>query len=69
MRQGYSPEVACKKAVERILKLRGDKVKGLQVGFLALNKKGQLGGDEIHLNFLLSTVIYKRIIKLINAIV
>lgn len=51
MRQGYSPEVACKKAVERILKLRGDKVKGLQVGFLALNKKGQFGGYSLEKGF------------------
>jgi N4-(beta-N-acetylglucosaminyl)-L-asparaginase len=51
MRQGYSPEVACKKAVERIVRLRGDKVKGLQVGFLALNKKGQYGGYSLEKGF------------------
>ncbi len=51
MRNGYSPEVACKKAVERILRLRGDKVKGLQVGFLALNKKGQFGGYSLEKGF------------------
>lgn len=51
MRQGYSPEIACKKAVERIIKLRGDKLKGIQVGFLALNKKGQFGGYSIQKGF------------------
>jgi N4-(beta-N-acetylglucosaminyl)-L-asparaginase len=51
MRQGYSPEVACKKAVERIVKLRGEKVKGLQIGFLALNKKGQYGGYALEKGF------------------
>ncbi len=51
MRQGYSPEMACKKAVERILKLRGAKVKGIQVGFLALNKKGQFGGYSLEKGF------------------
>src|SRR6195952_1279417 len=44
MRQGYSPEIACKKTLERIIRLRGSKAKNLQVGFLALNKKGQYGG-------------------------
>src|SRR4029079_18879836 len=43
MRQGLSPEAACKKAVERIIKIKGDKVKDIQVAFIALNKKGQVG--------------------------
>ena len=51
MRQGYSPELACKKAVERMIRLRGDKAKKLQVGFLALNKKGQFGGYAIQEGF------------------
>ena len=44
MRQGYKPEVACKKAVERIIRMRGEKAKGLQIGFIAINKKGEYGG-------------------------
>ncbi len=51
MRQGMSPELACKKAVERMLRLRKDKAKGLQVGFLALNKKGAFGGYAIQKGF------------------
>ena len=51
MRQGISPELACKKAVERMIKLRGDKARSLQVGFLALNKKGQFGGWAIQKGF------------------
>ncbi|MEP6594773.1 MAG: N(4)-(beta-N-acetylglucosaminyl)-L-asparaginase [Ginsengibacter sp.] len=51
MRQGYSPEMACKKAVERMIRLRGGKAKSLQVGFLALNKKGQFGGYSIQKGF------------------
>ena len=51
IRHGYSPEMACKKAVERITKLRGGKAKNLQVGFLALNKKGQFGGYSIQKGF------------------
>jgi len=43
MRQGHSPEEACKIAVERIVKNQPVKSKELQVGFLALNKHGEYG--------------------------
>jgi N4-(beta-N-acetylglucosaminyl)-L-asparaginase len=43
MRQGSSPEQACKLAVERIAKKNPAKSKEVQVGFLALNKKGEYG--------------------------
>ncbi len=51
MRQGLSPEAACKKVIERIVKIKGDKVKDIQVAFLALNKKGQAGSFAIHKGF------------------
>jgi N4-(beta-N-acetylglucosaminyl)-L-asparaginase len=51
MRQGYSPELACKKTVERMIKLRGDKAKNIQVGFLAINKKGEFGAYSIQKGF------------------
>ncbi|MBK7374490.1 MAG: N(4)-(beta-N-acetylglucosaminyl)-L-asparaginase [Ferruginibacter sp.] len=54
MRQGYSPEMACKKAVERIVKRDKAKAKTLQVGFLALNKKGQYGAYAIQKGFVFS---------------
>lgn len=54
MRQGYSPEMACKKAVERIVKRDREKAKTLQVGFLALNKKGQYGAYAIQKGFVFS---------------
>ena len=54
MRQGYSPEQACKKAVERIVKRDPAKAKTLQVGFLALNKKGQYGAYAIQKGFVFS---------------
>lgn len=44
MRRGLSPEMACKEAVRRIVKRNGEKAKTLQVGFLAINNKGQHGG-------------------------
>lgn len=54
MRQGHSPEMACKKAVERIVKRDKEKAKTLQVGFLAINKKGQYGAYAIQQGFVFS---------------
>ncbi|MEI7734607.1 MAG: N(4)-(beta-N-acetylglucosaminyl)-L-asparaginase [Ferruginibacter sp.] len=54
MRQGYNPEMACKKAVERIVKRDKAKAKTLQVGFLAMNKKGQYGAYAIQKGFVFS---------------
>lgn len=51
MRQGYSPEDACKEAVERIIKKKPEKAKTLQVGFLALNKNGEYGSYAIQKGF------------------
>ncbi len=51
MRQGLSPEAACKKIVERIVKIKGEKAKDIQVAFLAVNKKGQVGAFAIHKGF------------------
>jgi N4-(beta-N-acetylglucosaminyl)-L-asparaginase len=46
MRQGKSPQKACEEAVNRIVKLtklRNKNLKDIQVGFIALNKKGEHG--------------------------
>lgn len=51
MRQGLSPEVACKKVIERIIRIKKEKAKDIQVAFLALNKKGQVGAYAIHKGF------------------
>ncbi|MBS1915300.1 MAG: N(4)-(beta-N-acetylglucosaminyl)-L-asparaginase [Bacteroidetes bacterium] len=51
MRQGLSPEEACKKAVERIVKIKGEGAKEIQVAFLALNKKGEVGAYAIQKGF------------------
>lgn len=51
MRQGLSPEMACKKTVERIIKIKGEKAKEIQVAFLALNKKGEVGSFAIQKGF------------------
>ena len=54
MRQGYSPEQACQKAVERIIKRDKEKAKTLQVGFLAINKRGEYGAYAIQKGFVFS---------------
>ena len=51
MRQGYSPETACKKAIERVIKAKRGNVKEIQVAFLAINKKGKVGSYAIHKGF------------------
>jgi N4-(beta-N-acetylglucosaminyl)-L-asparaginase len=51
MRQGYPPEEACKEAVMRIIKKKPETAKEIQVGFLALNKKGQYGAYAIQKGF------------------
>ncbi|MFD1255360.1 N(4)-(beta-N-acetylglucosaminyl)-L-asparaginase [Mucilaginibacter terrae] len=51
MRQGYTPEAACKEAVQRIIKKKPDTAKEIQVGFLAINKKGEYGAYAIQKGF------------------
>jgi len=51
MRQGLSPEQACKKAIERIIRIKKDKAKEIQVAFIALNKKGEVGSYAVQKGF------------------
>ena len=50
MRQGYSPTEACRLAVERLIEKNPD-WKDIQIGFLALNKKGEYGAYCIQPGF------------------
>ena len=50
MRQGKSPQEACKEAVERIIK-KHKNLEGLQVGFLAMNKNGEVGAHSVYAGF------------------
>lgn len=43
MRAGMSPQKACEEVVRHIAALRGDAIRGVQVGFLALDPKGNIG--------------------------
>jgi N4-(beta-N-acetylglucosaminyl)-L-asparaginase len=51
MRQGYSPKMACKKAIERIVKRDAKIAKEIQVGFIAINKKGEHGSFALQKGF------------------
>jgi N4-(beta-N-acetylglucosaminyl)-L-asparaginase len=51
MRQGYTPDEACKEAVKRIIKKKPETAKKIQVGFLAINKKGEYGSFAIQPGF------------------
>ena len=51
MRQGRSPEVACREAVTRIIKRKPATAKDIQVGFLAINKRGEVGAWAIQKGF------------------
>ncbi|MEN8125813.1 MAG: N(4)-(beta-N-acetylglucosaminyl)-L-asparaginase [Bacteroidota bacterium] len=50
MRNGMSPNDACKEAVNRILN-KHKSIKNLQVGFIALNKYGETGGYSVYSGF------------------
>lgn len=51
MRRGLSPELACKEAIRRIVKNKGSQAKDVQVGFLAINNKGQHGAFAVQKGF------------------
>lgn len=51
MRQGKTPEQACKTAIKRLIKLNPEKAKSFQVGFLALSKDGSYGAYSIQPGF------------------
>jgi N4-(beta-N-acetylglucosaminyl)-L-asparaginase len=61
MRQGYSPEKACRAAVERIVKKQPKKSKDIQVGFLALNTAGEYGAFCLQKGF--NYAVYSNAVK------
>jgi N4-(beta-N-acetylglucosaminyl)-L-asparaginase len=50
MREGYSPEEACKIAAERVNKLNR-KNEDIQVGYVALRKDGIMGAHSLYPDF------------------
>jgi len=51
MRQGLSPENACKAAVEKIARIKKEKAKEIQVAFIAINKNGEVGAYALQKGF------------------
>ncbi|TAE32631.1 MAG: glycosylasparaginase [Cytophagales bacterium] len=51
MRQGKSPEAACREVVERIVKRDPERAKTFQVALIALNKSGEVGAYAIQKEF------------------
>jgi N4-(beta-N-acetylglucosaminyl)-L-asparaginase len=48
MRQGKTPQEACEIAIKRIVNKPNSNYKNFQVGYIAINKKGQTGSYSIH---------------------
>lgn len=51
MRQGYTPEEACREALARIIHKNTDRSRQLQVAFLALDKQGSYGAYALQEGF------------------
>lgn len=66
MRQGWTPENACKEAIIRIVKRDPEKAKTFQVGFIALSKNGEVGAFAIQKDFTFS-ITNAEINKVFNA--
>lgn len=56
MRMGRSPEAACREAVGRVVRRDPAKAKELQVGFVALSKKGEIGAFSVVKGFTISVM-------------
>ncbi|WP_191858189.1 isoaspartyl peptidase/L-asparaginase family protein [Hanstruepera ponticola] len=48
MRQGKPPQQACEEAISRIVNKPNSDYKNFQVGYIAVNKKGETGSYSIH---------------------
>jgi len=51
MRQGKTPQEACEEAIGRIVNKPGKDFKDFQIGYIAVNKKGETGCYSIHQYF------------------
>lgn len=51
MRHGADPQTACRTVIERLARLRGEKIARSQVAFLALDKRGRCGGFALRPGF------------------
>lgn len=67
MRSGLTPAEACKKAIERIVKPNPERAKTFQVGFIAINKQGEVGAYSVQKGFNYTVTEKGGIGKVINA--
>lgn len=51
MRQGKTPQEACMEAINRIVNKPNSNFKNFQVGYIAVNKRGETGSYAIHQGF------------------
>ena len=51
MRSGKSPEAACRSVIERVIRIKKEAAKNIQVAFLAIDKNGNTGAFAIHPGF------------------
>ncbi|HEX6915410.1 MAG TPA: N(4)-(beta-N-acetylglucosaminyl)-L-asparaginase [Chitinophagaceae bacterium] len=51
MRAGHTPETACRKTLERLVRMRGEKIRDLQLAFIAVNRAGEFGGYALQKGF------------------
>jgi len=51
MRQGKSPEEACRLVVEKVNRIKKEKAKDIQVCFVAINKAGKVGAYSLQKGF------------------
>lgn len=51
MRQGKTPQKACEEAIQRIIDKTNTNYEDFQVGYIAVNKKGEVGSYSIHEGF------------------
>jgi N4-(beta-N-acetylglucosaminyl)-L-asparaginase len=54
MRQGKTPQEACEEAVKRVIN-KSPNFEDFQVGYIAVNKKGETGAYSIHEGFMTTT--------------
>lgn len=59
MRQGKSPQQACEQAILRIIE-KTPNIQNFQVGYIAVNKKGETGAYSIHEGFTTTTYQHQK---------
>ncbi len=67
MRQGLSPAEACREAIARVVRKRPEASRTLQVCFLAMNRRGEVGAYALHRGFVYAVCDARRQDTLLDA--